>query len=60
LGEPSRESWVSRYENNRPCSNGSLEKSMPGTMLRRAERHLLGFSEEVVGIAIQHHAADHL
>ena len=31
LGEPKRDSWVSRYENSRPCSSGSFEKSMPGT-----------------------------
>ena len=30
LAEPSRDSCVSRYENSRPCSSGSLEKSMPG------------------------------
>ena len=31
LGLPSRLSWVSRYEKLRPCSRGSLLKSMPGT-----------------------------
>ena len=31
LADPSRDSWVSRYENRRPWSSGSFEKSMPGT-----------------------------
>ena len=31
LGPPSRMSCVSVYENRRPCSSGSLVKSMPGT-----------------------------
>ncbi len=30
----------------------------PGHDVRGAERHLLGLGEEVVGIAIEHHAAD--
>src|SRR5256885_4704455 len=33
LGPPRRDSWVSRYENRRPCSSGSLLKSMPGGIL---------------------------
>nr|GFD55233.1 hypothetical protein [Tanacetum cinerariifolium] len=35
LGPPKRLSWVSRYEKMRPCSSGSFEKSMPGTMWLR-------------------------
>ena len=31
LGPPRRDSCVSVYENSRPCSSGSLLKSMPGT-----------------------------
>ena len=31
FGLPSRLSWVSRYEKFRPCSSGSLVKSIPGT-----------------------------
>ena len=33
---------------------------MPGNDVRRAERHLLGLREEVVGIAVEHHPADRL
>ena len=32
-------------------------KSMPGHDVRRAEGDLLGLGEEVVGVAVQHHAA---
>ena len=58
LAVPRRDFCVSRYENSRPCSSGSSEKSMPGMTLRRQERDLLGLGEEVVGPAVEHHAAD--
>ena len=47
---------VSTYEWMRPASSGSLLKSMPGHDVRGAERDLLGLGEEVVGIAVEHHA----
>ena len=58
FGPPRRVSWVSTYEKRRPCSSGSLVKSMPGHDVRRAEGHLLGLGEEVVRVAVEHHAAD--
>ena len=57
LAPPSRDSCVSVYENSRPCSSGSLLKSMPGTTWPGMEGHLFGFGKEVVGIAVQHQLA---
>ena len=58
FGPPRREICVSTYEWIRPASSGSLLKSMPGHDVRGAERDLLGLGEEVVGIAVEHHAPD--
>ena len=58
LGQPSRLSWVSRYEKLRPCSSGSFVKSMPGHDVLRAEGHLLGLGEEVVDHVVEHHPPD--
>ena len=58
FGPPRRFSWVSRYEKLRPCSSGSLVKSMPGTMFWVQNGDLLGLGEEVVDGAVEHEAAD--
>ena len=44
----------------RPASSGSFAEVDARHDVRRAERDLLGLGEEVVRIAIQHHAADRL
>jgi hypothetical protein len=37
---------------------GVVREIEPGNDVSRTKRHLLGFGEEVVGVAIQNHAAD--
>ena len=58
FGPPSRLSWVSRYEKLRPCSSGSLVKSMPGTTFWVQNADLLGLGEEVVDRPVEHHPPD--
>ena len=41
-----------------PGSSGSLREVDAGNDVRGAERDLLGLGEEIVRIAVQHHAAD--
>ena len=60
LAPPRREICVSVYENSRPCSSGSLREVDARHHMARMERHLLGLGEEVVGIAVEHHAPDAL
>ena len=45
---------------NAPGEQRIVGEVEPRNDVRRAERHLLGFREEIVGIAVEHHAADRL
>lgn len=40
LGPPNRVIWVSMYENNRPCNNGSSDTSIPTPSFHHARTRM--------------------